>query len=167
MTDRHLPAMRFSVHICHESDVVVVRQRARELAREQALPAARAEALAIAVTEIACNIVAHARDGVVLLGTVLDESRRGVVVIARDAGPGIEQIEQAMVDGYSTGNGLGFGLPGARRLVDDFEIESHVGTGTTVTLRQWVQSIALPRTDGLACENDAVARALSLAPPPT
>jgi serine/threonine-protein kinase RsbT len=166
MTDSHLPATRFSVHVGHESDVVVVRQRARELAREQGLPAARAEALAIAATEIACNIVAHARHGVVLLGTVVDESRRGVVVIARDAGPGIAQIEQAMADGFSTGNGLGFGLPGARRLVDEFEIESHVGTGTTVTLRQWVQPIAVPRTDGPACENDSVARALSPGPSP-
>ena len=137
MTEREPPAARFSVQISHESDVVVARQRVRELAREQALHPVRAEALAIAVTEIARNIVAHARSGDIVLGTLSDGSRRAVVVIARDAGPGISDVGQAMVDGFSTGGGLGFGLSGARRLVDEFEIESRSGTGTTVTLCQW------------------------------
>lgn len=137
MMFQHPPEMRFSVHICHESDVVVARQRARDLAREQALPLVRAEALAIAVTEIARNIVAYAHCGDIVLGTMVKDSRSGVVVIARDAGPGIAQVDRAMADGFSTGSGLGLGLPGARRLVDEFEIESHVGGGTTVTLRQW------------------------------
>ena len=137
MTERLPPAARFSVHVSHESDVVVARQRVRELAREQGLHAVRAEALAIAVTEIARNIVTHACRGDVVLGTLADESRHAVVVIACDAGPGIADIGQAMADGFSTGGGLGLGLSGARRLVDEFEIESRVGAGTTVTLRQW------------------------------
>jgi serine/threonine-protein kinase RsbT len=68
---------------------------------------------------------------------VEDRGRRGVCVVARDEGPGIPDIEKAMRDGFSTGGSLGLGLPGARRLMDDFEIVSQVGVGTTVTMRKW------------------------------
>jgi len=125
------------VFIRDESDVAVARRRARELASQQGLSEVEAEALATAVTEIARNIVVHAGGGEILFERVVDAPRRGVVVIARDTGPGIPDVEQAMQDGFSTKRGLGFGLPGARRLVDKFEIESKAGAGTTVTLRKW------------------------------
>lgn len=147
MTDRPSGATRYCVAVSHESDVVVARRCARELASRQGLSEVRSEALATAVTEVARNIVVHARSGEILLSAVGSAPRGGVVVAARDAGPGIQDIEQAMQDGFSTAQGLGLGLPGARRLVDEFEIESEMGTGTTVTLRQWT-SAAL-RGDGL------------------
>jgi serine/threonine-protein kinase RsbT len=134
---RALPSFRVCVHIRDETDVVVARRRTRELAAHQGLSEAEAEALATAVTEIARNIVVHAGSGEMRFGVVDEATRRGVVVNARDTGSGIPQIEEAMQDGFSTRGGLGFGLPGARRLVDEFEIESEVGAGTTVTLWKW------------------------------
>jgi serine/threonine-protein kinase RsbT len=103
-----------------------------------------AEALATAVTEIARNIVVHAWSGEIALGILEQDTRRGVIVTARDAGPGIADLERAMLDGFSTGTGLGYGLPGARRLVDEFEIESKVGVGTMVTLKKWVSTESPP-----------------------
>ena len=129
--------IRFCVRIRDESDVVVARRRSREVAAQQGLSKAAAEALATAVTEIARNIVVHAESGEIIFGALADATRRGVIVTARDTGSGIRDIEQAMQDGFSTRGGLGFGLPGARRLVDEFEIESNASTGTTITLRKW------------------------------
>lgn len=137
MTDRASPEYRVCVRIHDESDVVVARRRSRELAAQQGFSEAAAEALATAVTEIARNIVVHAQSGEILFGALADSARCGVIVTARDTGLGIRDVEQAMQDGFSTRGGLGFGLPGARRLVDEFEIESKVGTGTTITLRKW------------------------------
>jgi serine/threonine-protein kinase RsbT len=79
----------------------------------------------------------HAGTGELTFTTATDARGRGVIVTALDAGPGIEHVEQAMQDGFSTTRSLGFGLPGARRLVDEFEIDSTVGVGTSVTLRKW------------------------------
>ena len=93
--------------------------------------------IATAVSEIARNIVTYATQGEVTLSEVSAGSRRGVQVLARDEGPGIADIELAMRDGYSTGKSLGLGLPGARRLMDEFEIVSVVGKGTTITMRKW------------------------------
>jgi serine/threonine-protein kinase RsbT len=140
VTDRAASGAQVRVFIRDESDVVVARRRTRELASQQGLSEAETEALATAVTEIARNIVVHAGSGEIVFGLVVEALRRGVVVIARDAGPGIPNIEQAMQDGFSTKHGLGFGLPGARRLVDEFEIESKTGGGTTVTLRKWASA---------------------------
>jgi serine/threonine-protein kinase RsbT len=125
------------VRVSHESDVAAARQRTRELAARQGLTAAATEALATAVSEIAYNIVVHAGSGQIRIAAVVERCRRGVIVIAQDFGPGISDIAQAMQDGFSTAGSLGFGLPGARRLVDGFEIESTVGEGTRVTLRSW------------------------------
>ena len=125
------------VRMRDESDVVVVRRRAFELASQQGCTGPAAAALATAVSEVSRNIVVHARGGEVILTTAVRDGRRGVVVTALDTGPGIRDVAEAMQDGFSTQGTLGLGLPGARRLVDEFEIESVVGTGTRVTLRQW------------------------------
>ena len=94
--------------------------------------------LATAISEIARNITTYAERGEVLLELVRDPGgRRGVKVIARDRGPGIADLERALTDGYTTGGGLGLGLPGARRLVDEFDVQSALGEGTTVTLVKW------------------------------
>jgi serine/threonine-protein kinase RsbT len=132
----------FRVALRHESDIAAARLRARELATGRGLLSSAVEALATAVSEVARNVIVHAGGGEILLGTTREAGRLGVVAIARDDGPGITSIEDAMRDGYSTGTGLGLGLPGARRLVDEFELESVVGQGTTVILKKWLQTRA-------------------------
>ena len=99
--------------------------------------------LATAISEVARNITAYAKRGEVLLKVVRDDAgRRGIRVIAQDNGPGIENLELALQDGYTSGNGLGLGLPGARRLVHDFDIETAPGRGTKVTLVMWERETA-------------------------
>jgi serine/threonine-protein kinase RsbT len=135
-----LPGARVRVPIRHESDVAVARGRTRELASRQGLSETETAALATAVTEIAMNILIHAGTGDILLLESRDAMRRGVIAVARDAGPGIAHVEQAMQDGFSTTESLGFGLPGAKRLADEFKIESQPGIGTTVTLWKWAST---------------------------
>lgn len=137
MTERRALKHCVRVIIRDESDLAVARRRVRELGLQQGLPEASIAALATAVTEIARNIIVHAGCGEMSFAAAGDARRHGVVVVARDAGPGISNVEQAMQDGYSTGGGLGLGLAGAQRLVDEFELESIVGFGVTITLRQW------------------------------
>ena len=125
-----------------DSDVVTARQRARELAADLELSSTDQTLLATAISEVARNITTYATRGEVLVSIVHEDNRRGIRVVARDDGPGIEDIDRALQDGYTTGGGLGLGLPGARRLVDDFSIDSAPGQGTTVTLVKWSRSPA-------------------------
>ena len=121
-----------------DADVVVARQRARALAAGVDLTTTDQTLLATAISELARNITTYAVRGEVVVGVVHgDNGRRGIRVVARDDGPGIEDLEAALTDGYTTGNGLGLGLPGARRLVDEFDIQTAPGEGTTVTLVKW------------------------------
>jgi serine/threonine-protein kinase RsbT len=120
-----------------DSDVVVARQRARELAAELELSTTDQTLLATAISEVARNITTYATRGEVLLSVVRTGDREGIRVVARDNGPGIDDVELALQDGYTSGGGLGLGLPGARRLVDEFDIESSPSEGTTVTLVKW------------------------------
>jgi len=140
VTGRTPSGPQVHVPIRHESDVVVARRRTRELALRQGLSETETEALATAVTELALNILIHAGSGDIQLLEAEDAARRGVIAIAQDSGPGIPHIEQAMQDGFSTKSGLGFGLPGAKRLVNEFKIESKPGEGTAVTLWKWASS---------------------------
>ena len=124
-----------------DADVVTARQRARALAVELDMPSTDQTLLATAISEIARNITAYAERGEVLLDLVRDDNgRRGIRVVAVDDGPGIEDLEKALTDGYTTGGGLGLGLPGARRLVDEFDIETAPGEGTRVTLVKWTRA---------------------------
>lgn len=138
MSGRYDDHIRIRVSIRDDSDVVVTRRLVREVARREGLSETAKEALATAATELARNILVHATTGEILVGSTVCGALRGVVVIARDEGPGIPDVAQAMTDGYSTGSGLGLGLPSARRLVDEFEVTSAAGAGTTATLRKWV-----------------------------
>jgi serine/threonine-protein kinase RsbT len=123
-----------------DADVVTARQRARQLAGELELTSTDQTLLATAISEVARNITTYAVRGEVQLSVVRDDNgRRGIQVIARDEGPGIENLDLALQDGYTSGGGLGLGLPGARRLVDDFEIETAPGQGTKVTLVMWAR----------------------------
>jgi serine/threonine-protein kinase RsbT len=123
-----------------DADVVTARQRARALAVGLDMPSTDQTLLATAISEIARNITAYAGRGEILIDLVRDDNgRRGIRVVAVDHGPGIENLERALTDGYTTGGGLGLGLPGARRLVDEFDIETAPGEGTRVTLVKWTR----------------------------
>jgi serine/threonine-protein kinase RsbT len=127
------------VKIEHESDIVAARREGRALAQALGFTNGQLAMIATAISEIARNIIAYASRGEVQL-TVMDEGgRRGLRVIARDQGPGIPNVEQAMQDGWSTSRGLGLGLPGARRLMDEFAVDSAVGKGTTITMTKWAR----------------------------
>jgi serine/threonine-protein kinase RsbT len=107
------------------------------LAADAGFSSADQTLIATAISEVARNIVEYARHGEVILSAFEQQSRRCIKIIARDNGPGIADTELAMRDGYSTGNSLGMGLPGARRLMDDFDLTSTPGKGTTVTMQKW------------------------------
>ena len=124
-----------------DADVVTARQRARAMAGDLELTSTDQTLLATAISEVARNITTYAKRGEVELCVVKDENgREGIRVIARDQGPGIENLELALQDGYTSGGGLGLGLPGARRLVDDFNIQTAPGEGTRVTLVKWTRA---------------------------
>lgn len=127
------------VPINRDGDIVTARQKARELAKQVGFSGSDLTIIATAISEIARNIVVYAHRGEIVLSAAQRGSRRGVLVIARDHGPGIPDIERAMRDGFSTGKSLGLGLPGAKRLMDEFEIASEIGKGTTITMRKWIR----------------------------
>ncbi len=127
------------VRIVDESDVAIARKCVRELAGRAGFPEPTIEGLATAVSELARNIVLYATTGEIRVELFEEKGRAGLRITASDEGPGIPDPQKAMEDGYSTGAGLGFGLSGARRFADDFEISSTIGTGTTVTLKKWVR----------------------------
>ncbi|HKQ01991.1 MAG TPA: sigma-70 family RNA polymerase sigma factor [Actinomycetes bacterium] len=122
-----------------DADVVTARKQGRELATQAGFSATELTIIATAISEIARNIVMFAERGEILVSLVGENSRQGVTVVARDAGPGIPDLKQALRDGYSGYGGMGLGLPGARRLMDEFEISSEVDKGTTVTMTKWRQ----------------------------
>ncbi len=126
------------IPIASETDIVLARQQGRNLAAQLGASSSELTLIATAISELARNIVQYAQKGEIVLSLV-EASKRGLQVVARDHGPGIPDLETAMTDGYSTGGGLGLGLPGARRLMDEFSIVSEVGKGTTVSMRKWVR----------------------------
>ncbi len=119
-------------------DIVTARQQGRTLAMKLGFQGADLTLVAAAISEVARNIVDHAKGGEIVLRAVQQGSRHGIQIVARDDGPGIPDVPQAMQYGFSTRKGLGVGLPGAKWLVDEFEIVSKVGKGTTVTMRKWL-----------------------------
>lgn len=127
-----------TIRISSKGDIVTARQTARRIATEAGLAGSNLALVATAVSELARNILEYANAGTIEVQLIEKDGRRGIQVIAKDEGPGIVNVEMAMQDGYSTGGGLGLGLPGTRRMMDEFEIESHPGKGTTVTVVKWV-----------------------------
>ena len=127
------------VPIEHEGDIVSARQKGRQLAGAIGFASTDQTIIALAISEIARNILSYAKRGRVTLGRAESEGRKGIVVVASDDGPGIADIELAMRDGYSTAKSLGVGLPGAKRVMDEFEIVSALGQGTTVTMKKWLR----------------------------
>jgi serine/threonine-protein kinase RsbT len=121
-----------------DRDIVTARQQGRALAERLGFDGSDLTCIATAISELGRNILKYAGTGTVILRPVQVGSKQGIVVIAHDEGPGIPDLALALQDGYSTSNGLGLGLPGTRRLVDEFAIDSVVGRGTTVTVKKWL-----------------------------
>jgi serine/threonine-protein kinase RsbT len=118
-------------------DVVAARREVGEWAREVGLCVVDCTKVVTAASELARNTVDHGRGGVMSLEIVRDGDREGLRLTFEDQGPGIPDVERALEDGYSTGGGMGLGLPGARRLANEFALKSTVGVGTCVTITRW------------------------------
>lgn len=118
-------------------DVLKVRQTGKELAASLHFSNSERTIIATAISEIARNTVLYAKSGSMELKLVHQGRRRGLMIVAEDEGPGIPDLKLAMQDGYTTSRGLGIGLPGAKRLMDEFDIVSEVGKGTVITMKKW------------------------------
>ena len=125
------------IRIAEDTDLIPARAEGRALAERQGFTRTDATLIATAISEIARNIVVHVGEGEIILRALDDGRRCGVQVIARDEGPGIRDVEAAVQQGYADRSSLGLGLPGARRLMDEFELASSPDTGTTVTMVKW------------------------------
>jgi serine/threonine-protein kinase RsbT len=127
------------VAINSDQDIVLARQKGRMMATGLGFSSGDATLIATAISELARNIVSYARKGEITLQGIQGSSRVGILIVAADRGPGIPDIRQALRDGFSTSGSLGLGLPGVRRLMDEFEIISQPGRGTRVTVKKWRQ----------------------------
>lgn len=135
-----MSARTYAITIDGEDAIVAARQQARALATELGFGMVDQSRIATAVSELARNVVRYASGGrgeVVIREVRSASGAAGIEIDVRDEGPGIADVEQAMRDGFTSGAGLGLGLPGAKRLVDEFSIDSEVGRGTTVVVRKW------------------------------
>jgi serine/threonine-protein kinase RsbT len=132
-----VPLGEIRVAIHSDQDIVSARQEGRALATRLGFSSVDATFIATAISELARNILAYAGKGEIRLQATHGSSREGMLVVASDNGPGIRDIPQALRDGFSTSGSLGLGLPGVRRLMDEFEIRSQPGRGTTVSVKKW------------------------------
>jgi len=134
-----LPQNETRVAIGSDIDIVYARQKGRDLATRLGFSSSDGALIATAISEMARNVVLYARRGEIVLRPIERGGRRGIHIVAQDRGPGIRDLNLAMQDGYSTSGGLGVGLPGVRRLMDEFEIVSKNGEGTRVTVKKWLR----------------------------
>ena len=120
-------------------DIVSARVEGRDMAKTLGFGTIDQARIATAISELARNIVLYASEGTVTIRQVERGLKRGIEVFCEDHGPGIEDVSLVMQDGYSTSRGLGMGLPGAKRLMDEFEIDSRPGSGTKIVVRKWLR----------------------------
>jgi serine/threonine-protein kinase RsbT len=132
-----LASQDITVPVNADIDIVTARQKGRELARELGFTSTDLALIATAISELARNIILYANTGQIVLAVSENGTKRGIQVVARDDGPGIPDVERALEEGFSTSRSLGLGLSGVRRLMDEFDIVSEVGRGTTVTVKKW------------------------------
>jgi serine/threonine-protein kinase RsbT len=137
MRSSRLITEEIRIGIKSDLDIVAARQKGRELAQDLGFGSTDLAIIATAISELARNIVLYAPVGEIILKAAQENDSPGIIVVACDEGRGISDVAEAMHDGYSTSGSLGLGLPGVRRLMDEFEIVSHVGCGTTVTAKKW------------------------------
>lgn len=128
----------FSIHIYQEQDIVLARQTGRNLAKELGFGNITQSRVATAISELARNIFLYAGEGAIRLEKVEKEGKVGLKITAADQGRGIPDIRKAMEDGFSTSGGLGAGLPGVKRMMDEFTIDSDLEKGTTVVVVKWM-----------------------------
>jgi serine/threonine-protein kinase RsbT len=126
------------IPVNNDLDIVSARVEGRNMAKVLGFGVIDQARIATAISELARNVVLYANGGQVVLEVIEVDGRRGIQITCSDQGPGIADIDLVMQDGYSSQRGLGMGLPGTRRLMDDFEIESQLDVGTTVTVRKWL-----------------------------
>jgi serine/threonine-protein kinase RsbT len=132
-----VPAGEVEVAINSDQDIVLARQKGRAMAIDLSFSSGDATLIATAISELARNIVSYARTGKIILRRIQGSSRVGIQIVAADEGPGIPDVRQALRDGFSTSGSLGLGLPGVRRLMDEFSMTSQSGQGTTVAVKKW------------------------------
>jgi serine/threonine-protein kinase RsbT len=125
------------IAISSDVDIVKARQAGRRVAENVGFVFTELALVATAISELARNIVRYARSGEIAIRPITNSARRGIQIVAQDHGPGIRDVEQALQIGFSTAGGLGLGLPGVRRLMDEFDIQSKLGQGTTVRITKW------------------------------
>lgn len=144
--DTFLMESEARVEIRTLADIVAARRRGRELAAQVGFSNSNLTLITTAISEITRNIVEHAHSGEVTISVIRNGTKQGVKIVATDQGPGIADISTVMRDGYSTGKGLGIGLPGTKRLMDEFEISSTIGKGTVITMKKWEPNRAEPES---------------------
>ncbi|HET8771549.1 MAG TPA: anti-sigma regulatory factor [Gemmatimonadaceae bacterium] len=127
------------IRIITDADIVRARQQGRDLASALSFSPSDLTVIAAAISEVARNIHSYAGHGEIRVGLIERNGRKGIMIVAEDQGPGIRNVDLALQDGYSTSGSLGLGLPGVRRLVDEFEIQTEVGKGTSITMRKWAR----------------------------
>ncbi len=135
--NRHDHSLRIA--IASDSDLLAARQQARAIATDMGFSLTAVVAIVTALSEMTRNMLLYAGHGELAIESVRDGDRRGILITARDEGPGIPDLQKAMMDGYSTSGGLGMGLPGIKRLMDSFEIRTEPEKGTTVIVRKWLE----------------------------
>jgi serine/threonine-protein kinase RsbT len=135
--NRAATSQAISIPVESDLDIVSARQKGRELATDMGFSSSDATLIATAISELARNIILYAKRGHIILKVAVQSNTPGIVIAACDEGPGISDIRRALQDGYSTSRSLGLGLPGVRRLMDEFEIVSEVNRGTKVTVTKW------------------------------
>ena len=126
-----------SIPVACDLDIIAARQKGRELAQKMGFAPSDVTMIATAISELARNIILYAQRGEIALREILQSGTPGIVIVARDEGPGIPDVRRALEDGYSTSRSLGLGLPGVRRLMDWFDVVSEVDRGTVVTVKKW------------------------------
>lgn len=135
----HVEKEEVKVSVASDLDIITAREKGRALAVELGFASSDLTVVATAISELARNILLYAKSGEIRLQPIQDGDRGGLMVVASDRGPGISEVRLALQDGYSTSGSLGLGLPGTRRLMDEFEIVSEADRGTTVTIKKWIR----------------------------
>lgn len=130
-----------NIDIFAEHDIVTARQKGRHLAKELGFSVVDQCRIATSISELARNIYLYAGEGTISIRPIKDTVKKGLEVIAKDQGPGIPDTELALLDGFTTSKGLGMGLPGTQRLMDEFELQSKPNQGTTITIRKWLSGM--------------------------
>lgn len=127
------------VKIVNEWDIVAARQLGRNIARELGFGTVDQARITTAISELARNIYLYAGQGQICIEKLFDNGKAGLKLMAKDSGPGIKDIRQVMQDGFSTSGGLGAGLPGVKRLMDEFDIKTSIGEGTEIQAVKWLR----------------------------